>query len=161
MPPDAHLLHDAQRIVVGQVLNGGDPVVHALAVVGQHRSAFDIQIDRVADHQYVRVESLREPLVKCGLGLRQAAGVVVPRVDDHLDVVRYVLQVLRELGVLVVDVVDYELLVLVGEHPDTVDDVAREDDVVDVVLHGVGLEPGDHLVPVLLQERAAPHVDIR
>src|SRR3989337_696355 len=79
----------SDRPRVAHPRKGVHEVVHAAAVVREDPDAVERERAWVADELRVRIEQLLDVLRERGLWLRGAHGVVVPREDDHVHVIRH------------------------------------------------------------------------
>ena len=75
---------------------------------------------------------------------------MISGMDDHLDVIRDVLEIFSQFRVLIVYVQNIQFLFLTREYPDTVNDIPREYDVIDLHLLAVLFEVSDHPLPIVL-----------
>jgi hypothetical protein len=98
------------------------------------------------------------------LRLRRADRVVVAGNDDDRQALRELVEPATELGVLLDDVGDREVLLLPGVDPDPVDQVARDDDVVDrrreLPVRSATVEELGEMAPALGEERFAAQVEV-
>jgi hypothetical protein len=83
---------------------------------------------------------------------------MVSRLQNNFDVIRNRLQKVGERVILLVDVGYRQLFLLPWKYSNAVDDIARQNKIIEAYAHRVLPEPLHHAAPSAFEERVAPHV---
>lgn len=151
-----HRLHHRPRLLVRCSRDLADHIVDRAAVVHEDLHLLEADKGGVLDEDAVLREFFRELLRYDRLRLGTPDNVVVSRREDDPDSGRDEREELPEPVVLLVDIPDRQLVLLPGEYPDAVHEIAGNEEERDVRL----LEPPGETGPAVLEKRRAPDMDV-